>query len=147
MEADRKAGLPIAKTTCDPGVTTLEQKENMESQMTNSFKIDYLEFTSSNLGATSRFLADAFGWNAIDYGPGYSGAADAGIDVGIGDSENKPIKPLLPVIRTQDLELALEQVVAAGGLITQDPFDFPGGRRFHFREPGGNELAVWIATE
>lgn len=115
--------------------------------MTNSFKIDYLEFTSSNLGATSRFLADAFGWSAIDYGPGYSGAADAGIDVGIGDSENKPIKPLLPVIRTQDLELALEQVVAAGGLITQDPFDFPGGRRFHFREPGGNELAVWIATE
>ncbi len=50
----------------------------------------------------------------------------------------------LTVIRTEDLELAEREVLAAGGEITRPAFDFPGGRRFHFREPGGNELAVWI---
>lgn len=115
--------------------------------MANTFILDYLEFSSSDLAATSRFLSEAFGWSRIDYGPGYSGAADAGIDVGIGQSESAPVEPPLPVIQTQNLELALEQVVACGGFITRDPFDFPGGRRFHFREPGGNELAVWVARE
>jgi len=114
--------------------------------MANSYKIDYLELTSGNLAESSRFFATAFGWNRIDYGPGYSGVADAGIDVGVAQAE-KALNPLLPVIRTQDLEAARAQVVAAGGTITTEPFDFPGGRRFHFREPGGNELAVWIATE
>lgn len=114
--------------------------------MPNTFAIDYLEFTSGNLAETSRFFADAFGWGHIDYGPGYAGAANAGIDVGVAAAEKSAV-PLLAVIRTQDLEAALERVIANGGVLTQEPFDFPGGRRFHFREPGGNELAVWIGTE
>jgi len=115
--------------------------------MSNSFQIDYLEFTSTNLQASSRFFAEAFGWSRIDYGPGYSGAADAGIDVGIAEAESAAAVPLLAVVRTRDLAAAYKDVTAAGGVITREPFDFPGGRRFHFREPGGNELAVWIATE
>jgi predicted enzyme related to lactoylglutathione lyase len=62
---------------------------------------------------------------------------------GIDASEGRTEKPLA-VIRTEDLELAEREVLAAGGEITRPAFDFPGGRRFHFREPGGNELAVWI---
>lgn len=110
-----------------------------------SYSIDYLEFPSSGGGlVTRRFFEAAFGWQFIDYGPTYHAIADAGIDAGIqGDAEEATAAPLA-VIRAIDLDEAQRQVELAGGTVTRAQFDFPGGRRFHFREPGGNELAVWV---
>jgi predicted enzyme related to lactoylglutathione lyase len=111
--------------------------------MAGPYQIDYLEFPSTNGVRTRRFFADAFGWRFTSYGPTYEGIDDAGIDAGIDSNDDRVAAPLA-VIRTADLEAAERDVVAAGGVITRPAYDFPGGRRFHFREPGGCELAVWI---
>jgi predicted enzyme related to lactoylglutathione lyase len=114
--------------------------------MQNRYQVDYLEFPSQDGAATRHFFEQAFGWHFTGYGPTYDAIDDAGIDAGIDGNAERVAAPLA-VIRTQDLEQAEKDVVAAGGSITRPPFDFPGGRRFHFREPGGNELAVWISRE
>ncbi|SMO57243.1 VOC family protein [Paracoccus laeviglucosivorans] len=103
-------------------------------------KIDYVEFNSPDLGATRRFFADAFGWSFNDYGPDYQELADAGVSGGIAQG---PLAPPLIILRTDDLEAALACVTKAGARITRPIFEFPGGRRFQFREPGGTEMAVW----
>jgi predicted enzyme related to lactoylglutathione lyase len=109
-------------------------------------QIDYIEFPSSNRGRTSAFLQAAFGWGIVSYGPDYDGIADAGIDGGIDQAAEK-VAATMAVIRTDDIDAAERRVLSAGGTITRPQFDFPGGRRFHFREPGGNEMAVYIARE
>ncbi|MCV2446297.1 VOC family protein [Paracoccus sp. DMF] len=103
-------------------------------------KIDYLEFSSPDLPATKAFFARAFGWGFNDYGPEYQELADAGISGGIAAGT---LAPPLVILRTDDLEAALARVTEAGAEITRPIFDFPGGRRFQFREPGGTEMAVW----
>jgi len=109
-------------------------------------KIDYIEFPSTNRTRTSNFFQAAFGWGIVSYGPSYDGLDGAGIDGGI-DQAPERVAATMAIISTEDLDDAERRVVAAGGVITRPQFDFPGGRRFHFREPGGNELAVWIARE
>ena len=111
--------------------------------MKQRYQIDYIEFPSTSLQESKRFLVEAFGWSFTGYGPGYEAIDDAGIGAGIDGGSAPPAAPLA-VIRTDDLELAEREVLAAGGVITKPAFEFPGGRRFHFREPGGTELAVWI---
>ncbi|HEX2256533.1 MAG TPA: VOC family protein [Afifellaceae bacterium] len=105
-------------------------------------KIDYIEFPTSDGAASGKFFSDAFGWKLIDYGPTYTGLDGAGIDGGIDAGAGRVAAPLA-VIRAENLDDAERRVVAAGGIITRAQFDFPGGRRFHFREPGGSELAVY----
>ena len=110
-----------------------------------SYQIDYLEFPSTDGLRTRRFFAEAFGWSFLDFGPTYHGIEAAGIDAGIqGNRQDATAAPLV-IIRTTDLDAAQRAVELAGGVVTRATFDFPGGRRFHFREPGGNELAVWVA--
>jgi predicted enzyme related to lactoylglutathione lyase len=109
-------------------------------------KIDYIEFPSTNRAVTSAFFQAAFGWGVVSYGPGYDGIAGAGIDGGVDQHENR-VAATMAVVRTDNLDDAERRVTAAGGTITRPQFDFPGGRRFHFREPGGNEMAVYVATE
>ncbi|MEC9343558.1 MAG: VOC family protein, partial [Pseudomonadota bacterium] len=115
--------------------------------MSDDLKIDYVEFASPDMAASKRFFADAFGWNFVDYGPTYQAFADAGLDGGIdgsaGEPGDAPGHAPLVILKAADLEAAERQVVAAGGKIVRAAYAFPGGRRFHFREPGGNELAVW----
>jgi len=105
--------------------------------------IDYVEFNSPDIAATSNFFAKAFGWRFVDYGPDYQALDGAGIDGGIAKA---PLAPPLVILKAADLEAALGQVKDAGGLITAEIFNFPGGRRFQFREPGGTEMAVWSET-
>lgn len=107
-------------------------------------KIDYIEFPSRDRAATSGFFQKAFGWGATSYGPDYDAIEGAGIDGGVDQAADK-VGATMAIVRTQDIDDAERRVIAAGGIITRPQFDFPGGRRFHFREPGGNELAVWIA--
>ena len=109
-------------------------------------KIDYIEFPSSNRAMTSAFFQAAFGWGITSYGPIYDGIEGAGVDGGIDQSDNR-VAATMAVVRTDDLDGAERRVLAAGGTITRPQFDFPGGRRFHFREPGGNEMAVYVSSE
>ncbi len=107
-------------------------------------KIDYIEFTSPTLEETEAFFGQAFGWSFVEYGPNYRDIRQAGTGGGIERGEHRA--PLV-VLKTDDLEAALETVRAAGAEITKDIFDFPGGRRFEFREPGGTMMAVWAEPE
>jgi|SRR5215217_114185 len=109
-----------------------------------SDQIDYIEFPSTDRAATSGFFQSAFGWGITSYGPDYDGLDGAGIDGGVDQAEGQ-VAATMAIIRTDDLDDAERRVIAAGGVITREQFDFPGGRRFHVREPGGNELAVYVA--
>ncbi|WEK04675.1 MAG: VOC family protein [Candidatus Devosia phytovorans] len=109
-------------------------------------KIDYIEFPSTNRVQSSAFFQAAFGWGVVSYGPDYDALTDAGIDGGIDQAPEK-VAATMAIIRTTDLDDAERRVITAGGSITRPQFDFPGGRRFHFREPGGNEMAVYISRE
>jgi predicted enzyme related to lactoylglutathione lyase len=113
--------------------------------MAGAYQIDYVELPSENGLASRRFFGEAFHWSFVEYGPSYLGIEAAGIDAGIqADPAERSGAPLI-IVRTDDLEQARRDVELAGGVITRAPFDFPGGRRFHFREPGGCEMAVWAA--
>jgi uncharacterized protein len=106
--------------------------------------IDYVEFTVRDLAAAKRFYAAAFGWQFNDYGPEYAGIKGAKGEVG-GLHQTAQLRtggPLV-VLYSKDLEKTLEAVRAAGGKIVREPFVFPGGRRFQFTDPSGNELGVW----
>lgn len=106
-------------------------------------KIDYVEFASVELAKSKVFFASAFGWTFQDYGPDYAAMTNAGLDGGLqSDPEHVGALPLV-ILKAENLEAAEAAVKAAGGTITRAIFSFPGGRRFHFREPGGNELGVW----
>lgn len=108
--------------------------------------INYVEFASGDLGQTKAFFAKAFGWSFQDYGPTYAAMTNAGLDGGFqGEPADTSAAPLV-ILKADDLEAALEAVTSAGGVVVKPIFSFPGGRRFHFREPGGNELAVWSET-
>lgn len=109
-------------------------------------EITMIEFPSSSMSATSDFLEQVCGWKPTVYGQSYANLTGGGIDVGVqGDADEQSPAPLL-AIRVNDLDEARQQVEAAGGVVTFGPFDFPGGRRFHFREPGGNEMTMWVAV-
>ncbi len=111
-------------------------------------RIDYLELGAKNAGdygKTKAFFEAAFGWTYTDYGPDYCDTKSSGIGSGIsggGDSDHRTLQPL-PVIYVEDLEAAQARVTDAGGIVTRTIFSFPGGRRFHFADPSGNELGVW----
>lgn len=112
--------------------------------MKTTGKLDYLEMsaTGATLDSTKAFYSAAFGWSFINYGPTYA-AFDEGLDGGFqADSSEAPAAPL-PVLYSGELEATLAAVEAAGGTILKPIFTFPGGRRFQFRDPAGNELAVW----
>jgi predicted enzyme related to lactoylglutathione lyase len=106
-------------------------------------RIDYVELPVSDLAATKSFYASAFGWAFTDYGPTYAGFEGAGVDGGLAAGDAAMTSVPLVVLKADALEDALARVEAAGGEITAPIFDFPGGRRFHFRDPAGNELGVW----
>jgi predicted enzyme related to lactoylglutathione lyase len=105
-------------------------------------KIDYVELPGGDMGATKAFYAQAFGWSFQDYGPEYQ-AFNEGLDGGFYTEADAPPKPPLVILYANDLEAMEAKVKAAGGVISTPIFSFPGGRRFHFQDPAGNELAVW----
>jgi uncharacterized protein len=103
-------------------------------------KLDYLELPGGGLPSQKAFYASAFGWRFVDYGPDYA-AFDEGLEGGF--YAGGAGAAALPVLFSTDLEATLAKVQGAGAEITRPIFPFPGGRRFHFRDPAGNELAVW----
>ncbi|RTE87751.1 MULTISPECIES: VOC family protein [Gammaproteobacteria] len=114
--------------------------------MSNHHKINYIEMPSKDLEATKAFFTKVFSWGFVDYGPEYSSITNAGIDGGFFTSKlaiDTQAGSALVVLYSESLELTQQQVVDAGGEIIQDIFEFPGGRRFHFKDPNSNEFAVW----
>lgn len=110
--------------------------------MRENGKIDYLELPARDLDGTKAFYSRAFGWTFVDYGPRYAGF-DEGLDGGLDGDPEPGTKVPLPVLYAADLDAMQAQVQAAGGTIVKPIYAFPGGRRFHFHDPAGNELAVW----
>ena len=114
--------------------------------MTKHEKINYIEFPAFNIEATKTFFQNTFAWKFTDYGPDYSAFNDGFIDGGFFKADLKSIAKngsALIVLYSEDLESTEKKVAANGGEISVPIFSFPGGRRFHFIEPSGNELAVW----
>jgi predicted enzyme related to lactoylglutathione lyase len=111
-------------------------------------RIDYVELPSATAHELTRaFYAKAFGWSFTDYGPTYAATNDGTTDVGLQGDPADGLSAPLPVIRVDDLEAAFDAVTAAGAVIAKPIFSFPGGRRFQFIDPSGNELAVWQTLE
>jgi len=106
--------------------------------------IDYIEFSVADMDESRRFYEAAFDWKFNDYGPTYAGIQKQGGEAGGLRLDQKVSSggPLV-ILYSNDLVTTLAKVRQAGGRITKEPFDFPGGRRFHFADPSGNELAVW----
>lgn len=114
--------------------------------MSSEKKIDYIEIPATEIDATKAFFSSLMGWNFEDYGPAYSCFNDGRLRGGFYLSDKKFTvssgAPLL-VFYASQLEAARDQVVASGGSIFKEIFSFPGGRRFHFIDPSGNEFAFW----
>jgi len=109
-------------------------------------RLDYVELPGIDIAATRAFYEAAFGWTMTEFAPTYAATTTGDTDVGIQSSPpDRPSAPL-PVIQVKDLEAALASVEVAGGRIVKPIRAFPGGRRFHFTDPSGNELAVWEAA-
>ena len=104
----------------------------------------YVELPVRDSEASALFFEKAFCWHLTRFGPTYAGTLGQAADLGLqGDASDAPAEPLAG-IRVDDIEAALAAVQAAGGVVTRAIFAFPGGRRFQFREPGGNEIAVFV---
>lgn len=114
--------------------------------MTNTDKtINYIELPMTDNAKTKTFYGSVFGWTFTDWGPEYISFEGAGIDGGFnGESSISASAPgVLVVLYTSNLEQILEDVKAAGAQVLKPIYEFPGGRRFHFQDPNGNELAIW----
>lgn len=102
--------------------------------------IDYVEFISPKLESSQAFFAKALGWSFMDYGPDYRDIQGAGLGAGM---ERGALQPPLIVLKSTALEADRDRLVAAGATLVKDIFEFPGGRRFEFLEPGGTRMAAW----
>ena len=109
-------------------------------------KINYVELPAKDLAATKAFFQSVFGWSFVDYGPEYTAFENQGLDGGFfksGLASSSAKGAALIVLYSNQLEATLAKVERAGGSIVRPIYSFPGGRRFHFTEPSGNEFAVW----
>lgn len=117
-----------------------------KSEAVDSLKINYIEFPAQDFDAIQAFYEKAFGWRFIDYGPEYRAFNDGSLDGGFyksGKHSSTENGAALVILYARKLEVALDSVTRAGGTIVLDIFNFPGGRRFQFADPNGNQLAVW----
>ena len=109
-------------------------------------KINYVEFPAKDINATKLFFSTVFGWDFVDYGPDYTAFSNEGIDGGFFKSNltaSTENGSALIVFYSEELEQTQTKIEQAGGTIIKPIFSFPGGRRFHFGDPNGNEYAVW----
>ena len=114
--------------------------------MSNHNKINYVEFPAKKMAETKLFFSKAFSWKFQDYGQEYCAFFGSGLDGGFFKSNlsaSTDNGSVLVVIYSDSLEKTQSDVESAGGKVIKDIFEFPGGRRFHFKEPSGNEFAVW----
>lgn len=105
--------------------------------------INYVEFKAKDLEKIKKFYTASFDWIFTDYGPTYVAFSESGLQGGFEKTENEIVNGALVVLYHKNLDLIKNKVIESSGKISKDIFSFPGGRRFHFIDPDGNELAVW----
>jgi len=105
--------------------------------------MDYIEFPATNIEETKRFYSGVFGWHFTDYGPDYTSFSDGRLAGGFTKEADVSEGGPLVVLYSTDLSEIKDRVSKGGGRIVREIFEFPGGRRFHFTDPSGNQLAVW----
>ena len=105
--------------------------------------INYIEFKAKDLVTIKSFYSSCFGWKFTDYGPTYTSFSESGLFGGFEKTEEDIVNGSLVVLYHSDLNQIQNKIVKAGGKISVPIFSFPGGQRFHFQDPSGNELAVW----
>jgi predicted enzyme related to lactoylglutathione lyase len=113
------------------------------SQADQDRRVDYIEFPATNMKETKKFYSEVFGWDFTDYGPDYTSFSDGRLAGGFRLEQEVPAGGPLVVLYSTNLEEIKSRISESGGRIMRDIFEFPGGRRFHFADPAGNELAVW----
>ncbi len=113
------------------------------SQPENDKKINYIEIPVTNMAESKRFYGEVFGWKFVDYGPDYVSFNDGKLDGGLRKESSVQRGGPLVIFYATQLETVEAEIKKAGGTIVVEIFDFPGGKRFHFTDPSGNELAVW----
>ena len=116
----------------------------------NNHKIHYIELPATSVAAMKHFYGKAFGWTFTDYGPQYVAFHGAGIEGGFDESQDyiAPHKPgAFVILYSDDLQASHQAVVRAGGEICVETYSFPGGKRFHFKDPSGNELGIWTEVK
>ena len=106
-------------------------------------RLNYVELPVRDIGAAKSFYESVFGWTLTEFGPTYAATLTGDTDIGLQADASEATKAPLPVIEVDDLEAAFEAVSRAGAEIVKPIFAFPGGRRFQFRDPGGNELICY----
>jgi predicted enzyme related to lactoylglutathione lyase len=142
--------MQASDNNCRPKLSTKEI--NMSEAINNikHEKLDYVEFAAKDLKLTSDFFHTAFAWQFSWYGEDYVSFSNQGLNGGFYRADLKTREDeggALLIFYSNDLESTMQKVKSAGGAITKQPFTFPGGRRFHFHEPSGNEFAVWSDLE
>ncbi len=105
--------------------------------------INYVEFKANDLDKIKGFYTKIFNWSFTDYGPTYIAFSESGLEGGFEKTENEIKNGALIVLYHQNLDSVKNKITEVGGEISKDIFSFPGGHRFHFVDPSGNELAVW----
>ena len=110
---------------------------------TRDSHINYVEFKAKNIEKIKAFYTAAFDWTFTDYGPTYTAFSESGLEGGFELTEGELVNGALIVLYHKNLDSIKNRIIEAGGEISKDIFSFPGGRRFHFVDPSGNELAVW----
>jgi predicted enzyme related to lactoylglutathione lyase len=113
------------------------------AQAAHDQRVDYVEIPVTDLARAKRFYQDVFQWPFTDYGPDYTSFADGRLTGGLRKVERAARSGVLVVIYARDLAATRQRVLSAGGKIVVETHEFPGGKRFHFADPSGNELAVW----
>ena len=128
------------------GIASVPNETREAERMSTDQKIDYVEFYAADFDAVEAFYSSAFGWTFVDYGPEYRAFNDGRLDGGFrkGDAKSATASGgALVILYAEDLEGTRAAVLEHGGTLSEDIFSFPGGRRFQFLDPHGNELAVW----
>jgi predicted enzyme related to lactoylglutathione lyase len=113
------------------------------SQAEQDRRVDYIEFRATDIGEIKRFYSVIFGWEFTDYGPDYTSFTDGRLAGGFSAAPEVTAGGPLVVLYATNLEDIEARIKESGGRIVRETFEFPGGRRFHFTDPSGNELAVW----
>jgi hypothetical protein len=138
--------LALSLFIASTNANNLSEIKGASTGMTKNNKINYIEIPAQNIEATKAFFSEVFGWSFVDYGPDYCSFAAQGVDGGFFKSDlvvsTKSGSPLI-VLYSNVLEATQDKIEKAGGKTIKPIFSFPGGRRFHFSDPNGNEFAVW----
>jgi len=121
----------------------ISRRDEIMSQAEQDRRVDYIEFPTTNIEESKRFYSEVFGWEFTDYGPDYTSFTDGRLGGGFAVAPEVSAGGPLVVVYATNLEKIEARIRESGGKIVKEIFEFPGGRRFHFTDPIGNELAVW----